>query len=69
MNERQSLHPRVLEITLGETSSILEPKIDIFKVEGQSLEDKMEEIPNQNQNCPVDQAVRRMKLREYFDSI
>ena len=27
----------------------------------------MEEIPNQNQNCHVDQVVRRMKLREYFD--
>ena len=67
MNERRSLHSGVLEITLGDTSSTLEPKINTFKVEDQSLKDTMEEIPNQNQNYHVDQVVRRMKLREYSD--
>ena len=63
MNERQSLHPRILEITLGETPTTLEPKIDKFEVEDQSLEDTMEEVPYQNQNYPVDQPIRRIKLR------
>ena len=52
MNGRQSLHPRILEFTLRETSSILEPKIGTLEVEDQSLEDTMEENPNQTQNYP-----------------
>ena len=62
MNGRCCLHSRVLEITLGETSSTSEPMISTFEVE-----DTIEEILNQNQNRHVDQAIRIMKLREYFD--
>ena len=28
----------------------------------------MEENPNQNQNSPLDQAIRRMNIREYYDT-
>ena len=61
MNGRCSVHPCVLELTLGETSSTSKEKI-------YALEDTMEENHNQNQNCPMDQAVRRMKVKkEYSD--
>ena len=65
MNGRQSLHSRILELTIGEASYTSDPRIDTFEVEDQSLEDTMEEKFNRNQNFPINQAIKRMKLGEY----
>ena len=50
INGRRSLHLRIHELTLDQTSSTSKPYIATFKVEDQFLEDFVEENPNQNQN-------------------
>ena len=65
MNKRESLQLLNLKLTLGETSCTSKPKIMTFEVAGQSLEENMEENTNQSQKRPIDQAIWRIKLREY----
>ena len=68
MKGRQSLHLGIFELTHGEISSALKPNIDTFKVEYQSLADKMEENPDQNKNHSIDHVVMRMKQTEYCNT-